>query len=275
MIVWTPFKLTVYILFVDCYTEDDLGINYNGTINVTVSGIPCQYWDSDIPHLHPITSFFRYYLEGHNYCRNPEGRGKQPWCYTSNSSVRWEYCNVSRCVDNDIPSSDNESSVLLGVVITIPVLVVIVVILAVVICALCMVIRRREHSKYLYTLNKSPSNNTHEETICNSNYVPVPAVMGVDQLPIIPRENITHISELGQGNFGKVMKGEAKDIFPDQASTLVAIKILKEGSNGDAKNDFMREAVLVNQFDHPNILKLLGVCFDQEPCFITFEYMEL
>ena len=275
MIVWTPFILTVYILFVDCYTEDDLGVNYNGTINVTVSGIPCQYWDSDIPHLHPITSFFRYYLEGHNYCRNPEGRGKRPWCYTSNSSVRWEYCNVSQCVDSDIPSSDNGNSVLLGVVITIPVLVVIVAILAVVICALCMMIRRREHSKYLYTLNKSPSNNTHEETICNSNYVPVPAVMGVDQLPIIPRENITHISELGQGNFGKVMKGEAKDIFPDQASTLVAIKILKEGSNGDAKNDFIREAVLVNQFDHPNILKLLGVCFDQEPCFITFEYMEL
>ena len=71
------------------------------------------------------------------------------------------------------------------------------------------------------------------------------------------------------------MKGEAKDIFPDQSSTLVAIKILKEGSNGDAKNDFIREAVLVNQFNHPNILKLLGVCFDQEPCFITFEYMEL
>ena len=94
-------------------------------------------------------------------------------------------------------------------------------------------------------------------------------------LPIIPRENITHISELGQGNFGKVMKWEAKDIFLDKSSKLVAIKILKEGSNGDARNDFICEAVLANQFDHLNILKLLGVCFDQEPCFITFEYMEL
>jgi len=31
----------------------------------------------------------------------------------------------------------------------------------------------------------------------------------------------------------------------------------------------------MNKFDHPNILKLLGVCFDQETFFITFEYMEL
>jgi len=31
----------------------------------------------------------------------------------------------------------------------------------------------------------------------------------------------------------------------------------------------------MNQFDHPNILKLLGVCFEQEPFCIIFEYMEL
>ena len=273
----TPFILNACILLLDCYTEDDLGINYNGTVNVTESGKHCQKWDSDKPHRHPFTSLFRYYLEGHNYCRNPEGRGERPWCYTTDPTKRWEYCNISRCVGANTPSSDNgNNSVLLGVVITIPVLFIIVVILVVVICALWIVIKRREHARYLYTLNKSPSNNSsHEETICNSNYVPVPAVMGVDRLPIIPRENITHMSELGQGNFGKVMKGEVKDIFPDQSSTLVAIKMLKEGSNGDARNDFVREAVLVNQFDHPNILKLLGVCFNQEPYFITFEYMEL
>uniref|UniRef100_A0A8C8AJ07 Kringle domain-containing protein n=1 Tax=Otus sunia TaxID=257818 RepID=A0A8C8AJ07_9STRI len=31
-----------------------------------------------------------------NYCRNPDGE-KRPWCYTTNNSVRWEYCAIPRC----------------------------------------------------------------------------------------------------------------------------------------------------------------------------------
>ena len=257
---------------IECYSVDDLGIHYNGTVNVTESGRCCQNWDSDTPHLHPLTSEFRYYLEGHNYCRNPEGRGKRPWCYTMDPGVRWEYCNVPQCVnDNASSSSTRNNFVLLGVAVTIPLLIIVVVILAVVICVLCTV---KERAKVLYKLNKSPNNSTCEETICNDNYVPAQTV-DIGQLHNIPRENITCIKELGQGNFGMVMKGEAKDVIPDQPSTLVAIKILKEGSNGDTRSNFVHEAVLVNRFDHPNILKLLGVCFDVEPFYIIFEYMEL
>ena len=97
----------------------------------------------------------------------------------------------------------------------------------------------------------------------------------VDELPNIPRDKITYICDLGQGNFGMVMKGEATGITPKEPSTLVAIKVLKKGSNKDAKNDFVKEATHMNQFDHPNILKLLGVCFDKEPLCLIFEYMDL
>lgn len=31
-----------------------------------------------------------------NYCRNPDA-DKSPWCYTTDPSVRWEYCNLKRC----------------------------------------------------------------------------------------------------------------------------------------------------------------------------------
>lgn len=31
-----------------------------------------------------------------NYCRNPDG-DEGPWCYTTDPSVRWEYCNLKRC----------------------------------------------------------------------------------------------------------------------------------------------------------------------------------
>ena len=30
-------------------------------------------------------------------CRNPGNLGKKPWCFTKNSSVSWEYCNISLC----------------------------------------------------------------------------------------------------------------------------------------------------------------------------------
>uniref|UniRef100_A0A452GQD4 Kringle domain-containing protein n=1 Tax=Gopherus agassizii TaxID=38772 RepID=A0A452GQD4_9SAUR len=32
-----------------------------------------------------------------NYCRNPDG-DRAPWCYTIDPSVRWEYCNLRRCI---------------------------------------------------------------------------------------------------------------------------------------------------------------------------------
>lgn len=35
-------------------------------------------------------------LEG-NYCRNPDKDKHGPWCYTNNSAIPWDYCNVKPC----------------------------------------------------------------------------------------------------------------------------------------------------------------------------------
>ena len=32
-----------------------------------------------------------------NYCRNPGGSPEGPWCYTTDPSSRWEYCDVPLC----------------------------------------------------------------------------------------------------------------------------------------------------------------------------------
>ena len=254
----------------DCYNEDDLGVHYNGTVSTTVSGRTCQAWDDTTPHFHPLTSLYRPYLEGHNYCRNPEGRGSQPWCYTTDPDMRWEYCNVPLCAgatDDESDESDNTLVIVLGI--AIPLLLIAVLTLIVAIFVIRTAMKRREANKSSHTSAKSGRIPLHND------YITDPTVTGTDKLPIIPRENITYISDLGEGYFGMVMKGEAKNVVPGQYSTLVAIKVLKEGSTSSARSDFVREAVVVNQFDHPNILKLLGVCFDQEPYCIAFEYMEL
>ena len=32
-----------------------------------------------------------------NYCRNPDSESGGPWCYTTDSAKRWEYCDVKFC----------------------------------------------------------------------------------------------------------------------------------------------------------------------------------
>uniref|UniRef100_A0A8B9TTX2 Kringle domain-containing protein n=1 Tax=Anas platyrhynchos TaxID=8839 RepID=A0A8B9TTX2_ANAPL len=73
------------------------GEDYRGRIAITESGNICQHWNMQFPHKHGWIPD-RYPCKGleENYCRNPDGE-KRPWCYTSNSSVRWEYCSIPRC----------------------------------------------------------------------------------------------------------------------------------------------------------------------------------
>ena len=79
------------------------GRGYRGIVSVTQSGIHCQSWSSQFPHRHSMTPtrFISDLDDAHNthhsYCRNPGGLGTRPWCYTTNSNVRWEYCNVEKC----------------------------------------------------------------------------------------------------------------------------------------------------------------------------------
>ena len=68
----------------------------------TVTGKECQRWDKQTPHSHVFNDAVWFpdasVEDAENYCRNP---GKEqpggPWCYTTDSSVRWEYCNVENC----------------------------------------------------------------------------------------------------------------------------------------------------------------------------------
>jgi len=47
-------------------------------------------------------------------------------------------------------------------------------------------------------------------------------------------------------------------LSPMEPFTMVAVKMLKEEASTDMQNDFQREAALMAEFDHPNIVRLLG-----------------
>ncbi|VDI68235.1 receptor tyrosine kinase-like orphan receptor 1, partial [Mytilus galloprovincialis] len=72
-----------------------LGTEYKGQINVTISGIQCQKWNTDYPH---PTNFKELVGDQKNYCRNPDNEPEGPWCYTMNPTIRWAYCDVQYCV---------------------------------------------------------------------------------------------------------------------------------------------------------------------------------
>lgn len=55
--------------------------------------------------------------------------------------------------------------------------------------------------------------------------------------------------------------------------TIVAVKMLKNEASDDLQQDFEREASILAEFDHPNIVKLLGVCAIGNPMCLLFEYM--
>ncbi|XP_069028459.1 plasminogen [Embiotoca jacksoni] len=84
-----------------CVTGE--GGAYRGTIAVTESGKTCQSWSVQTPHKHNRTpDNYPCKSLDNNYCRNPDNE-RMPWCYTTDSETRWEYCRVPRCGDEPGP----------------------------------------------------------------------------------------------------------------------------------------------------------------------------
>uniref|UniRef100_UPI00398F0772 ephrin type-A receptor 6 isoform X3 n=1 Tax=Pristiophorus japonicus TaxID=55135 RepID=UPI00398F0772 len=77
---------------------------------------------------------------------------------------------------------------------------------------------------------------------------------------------------IGAGEFGEVCSGRLKT--PGKREIPVAIKTLKGGYMDRQRKDFLREASIMGQFDHPNIVRLEGVVTKSRPVMIVVEYME-
>uniref|UniRef100_UPI00358F66C3 ephrin type-B receptor 2-like isoform X4 n=1 Tax=Myxine glutinosa TaxID=7769 RepID=UPI00358F66C3 len=77
---------------------------------------------------------------------------------------------------------------------------------------------------------------------------------------------------IGAGEFGEVCSGRLK--LPGKREMSVAIKTLKAGYTDRQRRDFLSEASIMGQFDHPNVIHLEGVVTKSRPVMIITEYME-
>ncbi|XP_064477295.1 LOW QUALITY PROTEIN: tyrosine-protein kinase transmembrane receptor ROR2-like [Ornithodoros turicata] len=246
-----------------CYMDN--GEDYRGTVSETISGLPCQPWTHQI-----LFSRIAEYPEivGHNYCRNPGGKEAQPWCYTSGPYVTKEMCSVPKCVDYLWLYILLASIAMIGLV-------------GLLLGVVCF---RRRGKPPLPAPNKTPGKTAG---------IRAPQQMEMGRLlprpvraPEVSASRIRFLQELGEGAFGKVYRGELLAVAPPKGardngrinlngtpSIAVAIKTLKENATIKTQQDFQREAELMGDLQHPNIVCLLGVCTKEEPMCMLFEYM--
>uniref|UniRef100_A0A8C7U6S3 receptor protein-tyrosine kinase n=1 Tax=Oncorhynchus mykiss TaxID=8022 RepID=A0A8C7U6S3_ONCMY len=82
-----------------------------------------------------------------------------------------------------------------------------------------------------------------------------------------------HIEKvIGIGEFGEVCSGRLR--LQGKREIYVAIKSLKAAYSNKQRQDFLSEASIMGQFDHPNIIRLEGVVTRCKPVMIITEYME-
>ncbi|KAK1155846.1 discoidin domain-containing receptor 2-like isoform X1 [Acipenser oxyrinchus oxyrinchus] len=127
--------------------------------------------------------------------------------------------------------------------------------------------------------------------VTGSNMYAVPALT-VDSLTRkgisvgeFPRQRLHFREKLGEGQFGEVHLCEAEGLQeflgvvvplsdPDGRPVLVAVKKLRADASKNARNDFLKEIKIMSRLNHPNIVRLLGVCVCTDPLCMITEYME-
>lgn len=77
---------------------------------------------------------------------------------------------------------------------------------------------------------------------------------------------------IGEGQFGDVHKGTFKG--RDNQLVPVAVKTCKADADLATAEKFLEEAYIMQQFDHPHIIKLVGVC-SESPIWIVMELARL
>ncbi|XP_021283849.1 probable serine/threonine-protein kinase PIX13 isoform X2 [Herrania umbratica] len=82
---------------------------------------------------------------------------------------------------------------------------------------------------------------------------------------------------LGEGGFGRVFKGwvDEKTYAPSKVGVGMAVAVKK--SNPDSSQglqEWQAEVKFLGKFCHPNLVKLLGYCWEENQFLLVYEYMQ-
>ncbi|EEB18223.1 Insulin receptor precursor, putative [Pediculus humanus corporis] len=106
----------------------------------------------------------------------------------------------------------------------------------------------------------------------NPEYVSAATIYVPDEWEV-PRENIELIRELGQGSFGMVYEGIARDIVQGEPEVRCAVKTVNEVSTDRDRMEFLNEASVMKAFNTHHVVQLLGVVSEGQPTLVVMELM--
>lgn len=89
----------------------------------------------------------------------------------------------------------------------------------------------------------------------------------VSCVPKVEESSVTPLIVIPQGNFGDVYRAKLKS----SKNTLVAVKTCRMTLPEEQKRKFLQEGRILKQYDHPNIVKLIGICVQKQPIMIVME----
>ncbi|KAK3089210.1 hypothetical protein FSP39_001772 [Pinctada imbricata] len=90
----------------------------------------------------------------------------------------------------------------------------------------------------------------------------------------VPREKLILDKTLGEGEFGRVVKAVAYNLGGKDGYKEVAVKMLKNCASSSELQDLLSEYNLLQDVNHPNVIRLLGACTRDGPFYVIVEYCE-
>lgn len=93
----------------------------------------------------------------------------------------------------------------------------------------------------------------------------------------IATRNFRADSLLGEGGFGRVFKGwiDEKTYSPSKFGVGMPVAVKKSNPDSDqGLKEWQAEVNFLGKFCHPNLVKLLGYCWEETQFLLVYEYME-
>ncbi|KAJ6998982.1 hypothetical protein D5086_011722 [Populus alba] len=82
---------------------------------------------------------------------------------------------------------------------------------------------------------------------------------------------------LGEGGFGRVFKGwvDEKTFAPAKVGCGMAVAVKKsKPDSSQGLQEWQSEVKLLGKFSHPNLVRLLGYCWEENQFLLVYEYMQ-